>query len=293
VEYKDKILILTPIKDAEKFLDCYRKSVYRLTYPHELISIAFLESDSMDNTYSRMLQNLSELKGHFSSVSLWKKDFGFHIPSGTPRWAEYIQKERRRVLAKSRNHLLFHALTDEEWVLWLDVDVVEYPSNIIERLLATGKDIIQPHCVREYGGKSFDLNAWRERGKYYMHHLRNEGDLVRLDSVGGSILLIRADIHRDGLIFPPFLYGKENPNVRKRYFLSIRQVLSVLIKQINAFQPNKMVRATKEIRQEDFSKILEIRQVGQMETEGLGMMAHDMGYECWGMPNLEIIHASE
>lgn len=293
MEYKDKVLILTPIKDAEKFLDGYLKSVYRLTYPHELISIAFLESDSTDNTYSRMLQNLSELKGHFSSVSLWKKDFGFHIPSRTPRWAEYIQKDRRMVLAKSRNHLLFHALTNEDWVLWLDVDVVEYSPNIIERLLATGKDIIQPHCVREYSGKSFDLNAWRERGKYYMHDLRKEGDLVRLDSVGGSMLLIRADIHRDGLIYPPFLYGKENPNVRKRYFLSIRQILSVLIKQIKTFQPNKMARATKEIRQKDISKILEIRQVGQMETEGLGMMAHDMGYECWGMPNLEIIHASE
>lgn len=26
---------------------------------------------------------------------------------------------------------------------------------------------------------------------------------------------------------------------------------------------------------------------GGIETEGLGMMAHDMGYECWGMPNLQ------
>ena len=30
--------------------------------------------------------------------------------------------------------------------------------------------------------------------------------------------------------------------------------------------------------------------MGEIETEGLGMMAHDMGYECWGMPNLEIRH---
>ena len=30
---------------------------------------------------------------------------------------------------------------------------------------------------------------------------------------------------------------------------------------------------------------------GEVETEGLGLMARDMGYECWGMPNLEIVHA--
>jgi hypothetical protein len=38
-------------------------------------------------------------------------------------------------------------------------------------------------------------------------------------------------------------------------------------------------------------KILPKRFVGEIETEGLGIMAHDMGHECWGMPNLEVKHA--
>ena len=29
---------------------------------------------------------------------------------------------------------------------------------------------------------------------------------------------------------------------------------------------------------------------GELETEGLGIMALDMGHKCWGMPNLEIRH---
>ena len=37
-------------------------------------------------------------------------------------------------------------------------------------------------------------------------------------------------------------------------------------------------------------KIRENRYQGEMETEGLGIMANDMGYDCWGMPNLEILH---
>jgi peptide chain release factor subunit 1 len=31
--------------------------------------------------------------------------------------------------------------------------------------------------------------------------------------------------------------------------------------------------------------------VGGIETEGLAMMAKDMGVECWGLPDLEILHA--
>ena len=30
--------------------------------------------------------------------------------------------------------------------------------------------------------------------------------------------------------------------------------------------------------------------MGEVETEGLGLMAKDMGHECWGMPNLEVVH---
>ena len=85
-------------------------------------------------------------------------------------------------------------------MLWLDVDVMEYPPDVIERLLATGKDIVHPHCVRTYGGRTFDLNAWRDRGRVHMDDLRGGPDLVRLDAVGGTMLLVRADAHRNGLV---------------------------------------------------------------------------------------------
>ncbi len=31
--------------------------------------------------------------------------------------------------------------------------------------------------------------------------------------------------------------------------------------------------------------------LGEIETEGLAMMARDMGVQCWGVPDLEIFHA--
>jgi hypothetical protein len=252
----DRILIATPVKDATPHLDTYFRALSRLTYAAEHLSLGFLESDSVDGTYGALEARLPELRQRYRRVGLWKRDFGFRIPPGYPRWAPAFQVPRRTVISRSRNHLLFRALDGEDWVLWLDVDIVEYPRDVIERLLATGKDIVHPHCVRHYGGPTFDLNAWRDHGRIHMEDLRGGPDLVRLDTVGGTMLLVRADAHRDGLVFPAFLYGRQSPLAR---------------------DPNPWVPQT----------------IGELDTEGLGLMAHDMGYQCWGLPNLEIRHADE
>jgi peptide chain release factor subunit 1 len=161
---------------------------------------------------------------------------------------------RRTTLARARNHLLFGALRTEDFVLWLDVDVISFPPDLIEALLATGLDIVQPHCVTVAGGPTFDLNGWTHHGTKHLDSYRGQTTPVRLDSVGGTVLLIRADFHRDGLIFPPFRYGVPNP----------------------AMRPNHDVWGH-----------------GEIETEGLGIMAADMGLQCWGLPNYEVIHDSE
>ena len=208
------VLILTPLKNAARYLQTYLAGLRSLTYPRQRLSLGLLESDSDDGTWEQLVARRAEMESMFARVMMWKRDFGYVPPPELPRWAPQIQVQRRTILAKSRNHLLFRALDEEEWVLWLDGDVSEYPPDIIERLLATGKEVVTPNCVYDYGGPSFDLNAWRDDGSRHLHDLRNEGDVVRLDSVGGTMLLVRADVHRDGVIFPPFPYGCENPKIR-------------------------------------------------------------------------------
>jgi hypothetical protein len=249
------VLILTPVKDAADCLDGYFRRLLRLTYPHHRISVGLLESDSADATFSDLKRHARAFRKEFRRIGLWKKDFGYQIPPGVPRWAPEIQVERRRVLAMSRNHLLLRALDDEAWVLWMDVDIVEYPPDLVERLLSTGKEIVQPHCVLDYGGPTFDLNAWRDHGRLHLDDLRGEGELVELDAVGGTVLLVWADLHRAGLVYPPFLYGLANPRART----GTRQYFEGAI-------------------------------AGEIETEGLGLMAHDMSHRCWGMPRLEVLH---
>ncbi len=249
-----RVLILTPIKDAADLADVYRENVSKLSYPKDLLSLGFLESDSRDGTEAAFRCAAHQLSEALRRVTFVKKDFQFTLADGMPRWEKSIQSQRRAILAKSRNHLLFHALDDEDWVLWLDVDVIEYPADLIQRLLAAEKDIVQPNCVLEYGGKSFDLNAWRDHGALYLDALRSEGQLVPLDAVGGTALLIKADLHRDGLVFPPYFYGERNARARQD------------------------------------KPYIETSLFGEIETEGLGIMANDMGLECYGLPNLEVLH---
>lgn len=248
-----KILILTPMKSATKYLETYFSALGRLTYPRHLLSLGILESDSSDSTYADVETKLATEE--FRRKTLVKKDFGFQISPGIPRYSAVYQPTRRAILARSRNHLLFRALDDEDWVLWLDVDVIDYPPDIIEQLILLDRDVVHPHCVTEPGGPTFDLNAWRDGGRQRMGDLRGQR-LVRLDSVGGTLLLVRANCHRDGLIFPPFFYGGRSRWVR---------------------DPHPLRGHT----------------VGEIETEGLGILAKDMGIECWGLPDLEILHAKD
>lgn len=252
-----KILILTPVKDAADLAQTYAENLARLTYPHDCISLGILESDSSDGTEAAFRMVVHGAARRFRRAGFWKRNFGFSLPEGAPRWQREVQPERRAVLARSRNHLLFHALDDEEWVLWMDADVVEYPADLIQRLLSYGKRILQPNCVLEYGGRSFDRNAWRDHGQLHLDALRKEGEIVRLDAVGGTMLLVDADLHRDGLVFPSFFYGDRNP----------------------------LARQTK--------ADIETAHFGEIETEGLGIMAADMGVECFGLPHLEIKHRNK
>ncbi len=252
------VLVLTPLKDAAAFLPGYLDRLRTLDYPREAISLGLLEGDSRDETPELLRQVLPGLEAEFRRVTLVHRDFGLQLAG--PRWEQGVQRRRRSVLAKVRNHLLARALADEEWVLWLDVDVTGYPADLVQRLLGARKDIVVPHCATAPGGPTYDLNTFvlkpgagtldwdrwlrdgilqppRGFGRTYLEELRGRGrGLVRVDSVGGTALLVRAELHRDGLTFPSFPY---------RQFI---------------------------------------------ETEGLAAMALDMGTACWALPDLEVVH---
>jgi hypothetical protein len=248
-----RILVLTPIKDAARHLERYCQLLEALDWPGEKLAVGILEGDSRDGTEEALLRLRPRLEARAARVSLHQRHYGFRMPEGTPRWAPAYQVTRRQILARARNQLLFRALRDEDFVLWVDVDLVSYPTDVLHQLLATGFDIVTPNCTTEPGGRSFDRNAWADHGRTTLDMRRGTGP-VRLQSVGGTMLLVRADLHRDGLIFPPFPYGNASVQARPHHPVWGR---------------------------------------GEIETEGLGVMALDMGTQPWGLPDLEIIHNPE
>lgn len=257
VSNSPSVLILTPMKNTARHLGTYFSALGRLDYPRSRLSLGILEGDSTDDTWTRLEEMADANRDLFNRISLFRRNYGFAIPSNIPRWSVAHQYPRRVTLAKARNYLLSKALDDEDWVLWLDADIIEYPPDVLRRLLAFGKDIIEPDCVITPGGKSFDLNAWADKGRINIHDLRGLPSPQRIDAVGGTMLLVKADLHRDGLVFPPFAFGDRHPAIRDQ----------------NPFLPGG--------------------RAGEVETEGLGIMALAMGHQPWAAPDIEIIHAPE
>jgi hypothetical protein len=156
---EQRILILTPLKDAAPHLSKYFELLVQLTYPHRLIDLAFLVSDSTDDTLAVLATELDRIqkrtdKTAFNSAMIVEKDFGSYLSQAVDsRHAFEIQGPRRKLLGKARNYLLATALRPEHsWVYWRDVDIVESPPEILEDLIAHDRDIIVPselYCVRK------------------------------------------------------------------------------------------------------------------------------------------------
>jgi mannan polymerase complexes MNN9 subunit len=152
------------------------------------------------------------------------------------------QKARRAAMAKARNSLLFTTMgPTTSWVLWMDADIVETPPSLIQDLASYDVPIIVPNCFQRYYNedkkandiREYDYNNWidsptaRELGaKMGKDDILLEGYAemptyrslmakmydksadptakIKLDGVGGATLLVKAEVHRDGAMFPPF-----------------------------------------------------------------------------------------
>lgn len=147
-------------------------------------------------------------------------------------------------MSKARNSLLFSTLgPSTSWVLWLDADIIETPPTLIQDLASHNKPVIVPNCFQRYYNEEkkmederpYDFNSWQdgpvaqelaskmgpddillegyaEMATYrvLMAYMTTEdGDIhaeVPLDGVGGTALLVKADVHRDGAMFPAFAF---------------------------------------------------------------------------------------
>lgn len=149
----------------------------------------------------------------------------------------------------------------------MDADVNVVPGGLVQNMVNSGRDIVEPICLRKVNSKwyNYDANAWVGQRKVrsadqsesdfvpgplnakHMHNMPERSKpFAPLDSVGGTMLYVRAEVHRQGVVFPVhYVIGSE-------------------------------------WGREGYDGI---------ETEGLCYTAHFLSYKCWGMPKDVIQHA--
>ena len=159
---KERVLVLTPLRDAAPYLTKYFDLLSDLTYPHDLIDLAFLVGDSVDETLSVLAAELDRIQSRkdsipFHSVTIIEKDFGnvFGNMDVESRHGFAAQGPRRKSIGRARNYLLYAALKPEHaWVYWRDVDIVDSPKKIIEDFVAHDRDIVVPSRFRQCARRS-------------------------------------------------------------------------------------------------------------------------------------------
>ncbi|RKF72794.1 Mannan polymerase complexes subunit MNN9 [Golovinomyces cichoracearum] len=194
----------------------------------------------------KKFQNSGSIKDKFQSIVIERQDFDISLVSlsESDKYNFESQKSRRVAISRARNSLLFTTLNPAiSWVLWLDSDITETPPTLIQDLASHNKPVIVPNCYQKYRDpttkelveKPYDFNSWQENEKsrkitekYRQDEVILEGFTeasthrslmafmatkngdpkfeVKLDGVGGNVLLVKAEVHRDGAMFPPFVF---------------------------------------------------------------------------------------
>ncbi|KAJ5644097.1 uncharacterized protein N7484_006604 [Penicillium longicatenatum] len=280
----ERILILTPLA---RFFPEYWNNLEKLSYPHELISLGFIAPKTKDgNAAVAALEKAisrtqsGPIDDRFASISILRQDFDPPIQSQDEKVRHQMaaQKERRESMSRARNSLVFTTLgPSTSWVLWLDADIVETPSTLIQDLTRHDQPVIVPNCFQRYYDskerkwdvRPYDYNSWVDSEeaqalaanmgpdeillegyaelptyRTLMAYLPDFSALdphrmVALDGVGGTALMVKADVHRDGAMFPAFPF----------YHL--------------------------------------------VETEGFAKMARRLGYAVFGLPDYFVYHYNE
>ncbi|CAO3568034.1 unnamed protein product [Mortierella alpina] len=269
---KQFILVLTLVNKHDNwgkdrsFLD-FAKIVQSFDYPIANMHLGILVSDRDEfNAITDTLKRWPKDDPFFQRVRVIFREKGVGI-AREERKHDNVQRDRRRLIARMRNYLLYSTLTDEDAVLWIDSDMTHIPPDALGRMVDSGNDVITTATTFGPGGSFYDLNAWAgERNKpneqqmkvveeggifvpgplqaKYTHDL--SGEFAELDSVGGTVLFVRAEVHREGV----------------------------------AFTTNYVIGTG--WHHEGYDGI---------ETEGLCYVAKFLGYKCWGMPHTIAEHS--
>ncbi|EGZ25806.1 hypothetical protein PHYSODRAFT_388889, partial [Phytophthora sojae] len=224
----DSVLIICVFNDKNSWggnrtVTDFFDLVGSFNYPKEKISISMLTS-SLDE-FAKVRTLLKKYIQYPRLSLMFRDDFAQNGLTRGNRHEGPRQGDRRRMIARYRNYVLMSSLeTWHQHVLWLDADIEIIPSHLLPKMVHSGLDILTPTCFNRHKGVwiNYDQNGWvgqrKERpadladDEFFMPgplrvKLLNTVDdkskpFTPMDSVGGTMLYVRAEVHRQGVIFP-------------------------------------------------------------------------------------------
>ncbi|KUJ12007.1 glycosyltransferase family 62 protein [Mollisia scopiformis] len=280
VSNEERVLILTPLRDAAPYLPKYFDLLSELTYPHHLIDLGFLVGDCTDDTLAvlsaelaRIQKTTDTLSEPFNSALIIEKDFGIVTAQNVEeRHGFKAQAPRRKNMARARNYLLTSALKPEHsWVYWRDVDIVDSPKKILEDFVAHDRDIIVPNVWfhRYKDGKDiegrFDYNSWIESDK---------------------ALRLASTLKKDDII----VEGYKEYDTGRTYMAKMGDWRQNKDEEINLDGIGGVNIVVKGDVHRSGINFPCYAFENQAETEGFAKMAKRAGYEVIGLPNYVVWH---
>ncbi|KAI7905033.1 uncharacterized protein BX663DRAFT_430398 [Cokeromyces recurvatus] len=240
--YQPHVLVLSIVQNHQDYIDHFFQLLDNTHYSNNRISIALLVSDSSDQSLEKLYTAIHQFQNRwrqtqtFYKIDVYEKNFQL---DSRPDTMEDPLNSKRAYLARAKNFLLTASLREyHEWVSWIDIELYDYPRTIFGDLIKFDMDVIVPNCLlkreddNEFWG--YDRDNWQESdlslerqynlpehevlmedyNKYAIgRHLlinmpTNTGkeDIVPLDGVGGTFIFVKSTVHREGAIFPPFIY---------------------------------------------------------------------------------------
>ncbi|KAK2759157.1 Mannan polymerase II complex anp1 subunit [Arachnomyces sp. PD_36] len=278
---EERILLCTPLRDAASHLPMFFSHLRNLTYPHHLIDLAFLVSDSKDDTLELLssmlngLQHDEDPKQAFGEISVIEKDFGQLVQQDfESRHGFAAQASRRKLMARARNWLLSATLRPtHSWVYWRDADVETAPFSILEDLMKHNKDVIVPNVWRPLpewlgGEQPYDLNSWQE----------SISALELADSLDEDAVIVEG--YAEYATWRPHLAYLRDPYGDPDMEMDLDGIggVSILAKA-------KVFRSGVHFPAFSFER--------HAETEGFGKMAKRMDFSVVGLPHYTIWHLYE
>ena len=169
-----KVLVATLVKDQARWLPRFLEALDRIDYPQEMLRFVFLEGGSEDASF-QMLHRWAEGRRNV-----------------TVRPYYLLPGDRFERLAHLRNALIDQYLKDEDYVFWIDSDIL-VGAKALRQLLSDSVPIVAPMVMIENTETFYDTLAFRKNGEKFTpghpYFAALTLGITQVDSVGGCYLV--------------------------------------------------------------------------------------------------------